>query len=58
MHAGLECAYFYNANPELQIISVGPILHNCHSIDETLDIDTFAPATQLIIDALEIIAKQ
>ena len=58
VHGGLECAYFYTANPELEIVSVGPTIINAHSVDETLHLNTFAPAAQLIIDVLESIAKQ
>lgn len=57
-HGGLECAYFFKANPQLEIISVGPTIINAHSVDETLHLDTFAPAAQMIIDVLESIAKQ
>ena len=58
VHGGLECAYFFTANPELEIISVGPTIYDCHSVNETLYLNTFAPAAQMIIDVLEAIAKQ
>ena len=57
-HGGLECAYFFTANPKLEIISVGPTIIDCHSVNETLHLDTFAPSAKMIIDSLEEIAKQ
>ncbi|MCX8083432.1 MAG: beta-Ala-His dipeptidase [Calditerrivibrio sp.] len=37
IHAGLECGVFSQKNPFLDIISLGPNIHNPHSPDEKLE---------------------
>lgn len=34
IHAGLECGYWADKKPDLDIISIGPDLHDVHSVDE------------------------
>ncbi|HUT81804.1 MAG TPA: beta-Ala-His dipeptidase [Candidatus Bathyarchaeia archaeon] len=38
IHAGLECGLFVALNPELQVTSIGPNIHNAHSPDEYVEI--------------------
>ncbi len=38
IHAGLECGIISNRVPEMDMISVGPIMHAIHSPDEALDL--------------------
>ncbi len=38
IHAGLECGLFIALNPELQVTSIGPNIHNAHSPDEFIEI--------------------
>ncbi len=40
IHAGLECGLFLERNPKLDMISVGPTLHNVHTPDECVDIES------------------
>ena len=41
IHAGLECGTIKDAIPDIDIISVGAIVRNLHSPDESLDIASF-----------------
>lgn len=34
IHAGFECGFWYNKNPEFDIITVGPNIYDVHSTDE------------------------
>jgi len=40
IHAGLECAYFRNYFPQMQMISIGPNVEGGHSPDERLSINS------------------
>lgn len=40
MHAGLECGLLFEANPNLDIISIGPDMKNVHSPNEELSLDS------------------
>lgn len=53
MHGGLETGFFYAANPDLDIVSVGPTTHDIHSPEETLELDTVALLVRLIRVTLE-----
>lgn len=52
-HAGLECSYFYQKNPRLTLISIGPTVKHVHSPQERICIDTVAVHLDLIIGILE-----
>lgn len=47
-HAGLECSYFYQKNPHLTLISIGPTVKGVHSPKERIIIDTIATHLELI----------
>lgn len=55
-HAGLECSYFYQKNPHLTMISIGPTVENVHSPEERIKIDTIAVHLDLIVGILEKLA--
>ncbi|MBN1328901.1 MAG: beta-Ala-His dipeptidase [Candidatus Heimdallarchaeota archaeon] len=38
IHAGLECGLFVALDPDLQVTSIGPNIHNAHSPDEYVEI--------------------
>jgi dipeptidase D len=43
IHAGLECGILGRRIPNLEMIAFGPAIHNAHTPDEMLVIDTVAP---------------
>lgn len=53
IHAGLECAYWAQKNPGLSLISIGPELHDVHSPNETLFLDSIAPTMDLLVAAMK-----
>lgn len=53
IHAGLECSWFYEKNPELDMISIGPTLTGVHSPHEKLSLDTVVPHAKLILETLK-----
>ena len=48
IHAGLECAIFAQKFPHMQIASIGPDIHNPHSIHECLKLDTIESIYRLL----------
>lgn len=52
IHGGLETGFFYAMNPSLDIVSVGPTLHDIHSADEALELDTAALLVRILIGTL------
>lgn len=55
VHAGLECSYFACKNPNLDMVSLGPTILWCHSVEEILYLDTLIPTRewlQRILDRL------
>lgn len=57
LHAGLECGYFALKNPSLDIIALGPTMHDVHSPEETLYTDTIVPTVTLMMDLLSALCK-
>ena len=53
VHGGLECGAFYEKNPRLDMIAIGPSLTGVHSPDETCDIDSVRITAELIVKVLE-----
>lgn len=53
VHAGLECGGFELLNPDLDMISVGPEIHDVHSVDETLYLDSVVPFFRLVERTLD-----
>lgn len=40
IHGGLECGYFKEKYPDLDIISIGPSIHDVHSVSEWVEVDS------------------
>lgn len=40
IHAGLECGFFKAAIPDMDILSLGPTMHDIHTVCERLDLDS------------------
>ena len=53
VHGGLECGAFYEKNPRLDMIAIGPSLTGVHSPDEICDIDSVRITAELIVKVLE-----
>jgi dipeptidase D len=52
MHAGLECGAFKVKAPDLQMITVGPTIEECHSPDEKLNIPSVEKFWNFLITLL------
>ena len=57
IHAGLECGLFMEKYPNMDCSSIGPELNYPHSPDERLLISSVAPFYNVLITALENLAK-
>lgn len=57
IHGALECGWFASKRADLQIVSVGPTLHDVHTTGETLILDTLEPTIARILFCLEHIAE-
>jgi dipeptidase D len=53
IHAGLECAYFAEYFPEMEMISLGPNVIGNHSPDERLDIQSVVKVWNYLISLLK-----
>lgn len=52
IHAGLECSWHLQKNPDLDIVSIGTSNHDIHSPKETLELGTIAPQVKLLAEVL------
>lgn len=50
---GLEPAYFVVKNPRLLCTSIGPTIHDAHTIDEALHVSTLKPVLKVIMQTLK-----
>lgn len=57
VHGGLECGAFYEKNPHLDMIAIGPSLTDVHSPDETCDIESVRVTAELLVRILEKLAQ-
>lgn len=48
IHAGLECGIIKSAIPDMDIISIGPDIHNIHTPNEALDLSSFARVFEVL----------
>jgi len=48
VHAGIECAYFYEKRPHLEIISIGPSIKNLHTPYEKVKISSVKKTTRFL----------
>ena len=53
VHGGLECGAFFEKNPHLDMIAIGPSLTDVHSPDESCDIESIQVTAALITQILE-----
>lgn len=56
VHGGLECGAFFEKNPQLDMIAIGPSLTDVHSPDEACDIESVQVTAELVIRILEKLA--
>ncbi len=52
VHAGLECAYFAEKYPDMDMIALGPTITGAHSTAETLHIQSTKKVIKLLLSAL------
>ncbi len=52
VHAGLECAYFADKFPEMDMIAFGPTITGAHSAMETLHINSVKRVIKLLLSVL------
>ncbi len=55
IHAGLECGIIRSNIPDMDIISVGPTMHDIHSPDEALDLDSTEVFWKTIVRLIEVL---
>lgn len=58
IHAGLECSWFFEKNPQLEMISVGPTILDIHSVDEKIQLSTVVPHINMILGVLKTLKDQ
>ena len=58
IHAGLECGWWLEKNPAIDVVSVGVSTDNIHSPDEKIRLDTIAPQVNLIMETVETLAGE
>lgn len=56
VHGGLECGAFFEKNPHLDMIAIGPSLTDVHSPNESCDIESVRVTADLVIRLLEKLA--
>lgn len=52
LHAGLECGTFARLNENLDMISIGPEIHDVHSVNETLYLSSVVPVYRMLEETL------
>lgn len=58
MEVGHESGWFLKKNPDLEIISMGPLIRHANTPEESLDINTVIEPVRVILDFLENDNKQ
>ena len=58
VHAGLECGYFAQAMPDLDILSFGPDLHFVHTVKESADLASVKRMWKFLRELLATLAKK
>ncbi len=56
IHAGLECGIMSNTFPGIDMLSIGPEIHNAHSVDEEADIESVKKSWDLLVEILKDLA--
>ncbi|MBQ3077247.1 MAG: beta-Ala-His dipeptidase [Clostridia bacterium] len=57
-HGGLECGVFYGKDPDLDIITFGPVADGAHTPEEYLDLASFKEIFEYLCYFLEELTKQ
>ena len=57
MHGGLETGFFFAANPNLDIVSIGATTHDIHSPQEILDLSTIPVMVRVLAETLKRMKK-
>ena len=52
IHAGLECGLIKHAIPDLDVISIGPDIHDIHTPRESLDLESFKRTWELLLELI------
>lgn len=50
---GLEISWFYDKIKDLDAIMLGPIHENVHTVDEFMDMDSFARVYEMLLKILK-----
>lgn len=53
IHGGLECGLFVSLDPELQVTSIGVNIHNAHSPDEYVEIESVGIIWDVVVKIIE-----
>jgi dipeptidase D len=53
IHAGLECGLISSKTPGLDIISIGPNMHDIHSPDEHLDLASTERVWNVLLEVVK-----
>lgn len=53
IHAGLECGYFVQGKPELDVVSFGPNIYNIHTTEEKMSISSVNRTYDYLIEILK-----
>lgn len=53
VHAGLECGIFLGKKPDLDCVSFGPNMYDCHSVKERLDIASMQRTYHMLLEVLK-----
>ena len=55
IHAGLECGIICSKLPDMDVISIGPSMHDIHSPDEALELSSTETFCQTLVRLMEIL---
>lgn len=53
VHAGLECGIFKNKFPDMDIITFGPSIYDCHSPNEKIELSSFDRTHTFLVELLK-----
>ncbi len=53
VHGGLECGVFSRMHPDMEIVTLGPLMYDVHTPDEHLDLQSFDEIYDLLLEMLK-----
>ena len=56
IHAGLECAVFKDKFPTILITSIGPNIHNPHSLSERVEIESIKRVEKIVKEIVDVLS--